>query len=137
MSNILFLIQNLSLTNLDLLGVGITVAAIALLGFVVYISNPKSATNLAFLFFCSVTILWTFFNYLSYQATDEESALLLWRFVIFLASWHAFSFFTFLYIFPRDKVFLPKWFTFILGPFVGVISLLSLFSSFVFSLPQS
>ena len=84
MQEVIELTKNLSFTNLDLLSVGITIAAIGLLGFIVYISNTKSYTNISFLLFCAVTILWSFFNYISYQTKDPELYLHLWKIVILL-----------------------------------------------------
>jgi signal transduction histidine kinase len=133
MKELIQLAQNLSFTNLDLLSVGITIAAIALLGFIVYMSNSKSVTNLSFLLFCAVTMLWSFFNYMSYQTKDPELALLLWKIVIFLACWHSFSFFNFLYVFPQEKIHFPIWYKYFLFPFITITSLWILFGNLVFS----
>ena len=132
MGKLLDLTQNLTFTNLDLLSVGITIAAIALLGFIVYISNTKSVTSVSFLFFCVVTILWSFFNYSSYQTSDPELALLLWKIVIFFGFWHSFTFFNFLYVFPREKVVFPTWYKYALVPFVVLTSLWALLGDLVF-----
>jgi signal transduction histidine kinase len=133
MKDIIFLIQDLTFTNLDLLSVGITIAAIALLGFIVYISNPKSATSISFLFFCLVTMLWSFFNYISYQTEDPDFAIILWRLVIFFGTWHAFSFFNFLYVFPRETASYPFWYKYLVIPYIFIISCLALFTGFVFT----
>lgn len=125
-------LHSLSFTNLDLLTVGVTIAAIGLLGFIVYINKPKSATNISFLLFCAVTIIWSFFNYVSYQTVDQSLTLWLIRIVIFLGVWHSFTFFNFLYIFPLEKKTLSGWYTKVLIPCVGFVSLLTL-SPFVFS----
>lgn len=133
MLEVLELTQNISIVNLDLLSVGITVAAIALLGFIVYISNTKSYTNISFLLFCGVTMLWSFFNYISYQTKDPEVYLHLWKIVILLGFWHSFSFFSFLYIFPKEKVKFPFWYTLILVPYIVVFSLWAGIGNLVFS----
>jgi len=127
------IVQNLSFTNLDLLSVGITIAAIALLGFIVYISNTKSITNISFFVFCIVTILWSFVNYGSYQTNNPELQLVLWKGVIFLGFWHSFTFFNFLYMFPREKVTFPKWYTYVLLPYILVMSFWALLGDLVFS----
>jgi signal transduction histidine kinase len=133
MRELLQLTQSLTLTNLDLLSVGITIAAIALLGFIVYISNPKSVTGISFLLFCAVTMLWSFFNYISYQTTDPDLVLMLWKIVIFLAFWHSFTFFNFLYVFPREKMFFPVWYKYVLMPYMIVLSCWTLFGGLVFA----
>lgn len=132
MNEISKILHNTSVLNLDLLTVGVIIAAIGLLGFVAYINRPKSVTNIAFLLFCLVTMLWSFFNYISYQTGTENITLWLLRFVIFLGVWHSFTFFHFLYVFPLEKKQLPRWYTFMLIPFVAGVSLLTL-SPFVFS----
>lgn len=133
MQEVLELTQNVSIVNLDLLSVGVTVAAIALLGFIVYISNTKSYTNISFLLFCGVTMLWSFFNYISYQTKDPEVYLHLWKIVILLGFWHSFSFFNFLYIFPKEKTTFPFWYKLILVPYVVVFSLWAGIGNLVFS----
>ena len=133
MQEVLELTNNVSFVNLDLLSVGVTVAAIALLGFIVYISNTKSYTNISFFLFCGVTILWSFFNYISYQTKDPEVYLHLWKIVILLGFWHSFSFFSFLYIFPKEKIKFPFWYTLILVPYIVVFSLWAGIGNLVFS----
>lgn len=135
MEDIIHIAQNInfSLINLDLLSVGITIAAITLLGFIVYVSNTKSITSIFFLAFCIATILWSSFNYISYHVTDPDFKLHFWRAVIFLGFWQAFTFFNFLYVFPKEKVVFPRWYIFILTPYIVVVSLWTLFGKFVFS----
>ena len=125
-------LQNLNLANLDLLTVGVTVAAIGLLGFIIYISNPKSISNVSFLLFSVVTILWSFFNYASYRVENPITTLWFLRVVIFLGVWHSFTFFNFLYVFPLEKKVIPAWYTFILIPYIACVSLFTL-TPFVFS----
>lgn len=133
MQEVIELTKNLSFTNLDLLSVGITIAAIGLLGFIVYISNTKSYTNISFLLFCAVTILWSFFNYISYQTKDPELYLHLWKIVILLGFWHSLSFFNFLYVFPKEKIRFPFWYKFVLLPYVIIFSLWAGIGDLVFS----
>ena len=132
MNEIIALLQNTNFLNLDLLTVGGTIAAIGLLGFIVYVTNPKSVTNISFLMFSVVTILWSFFNYMSYQTEDPSVTLWFLRIVIFLGVWHSFTFFNFLYFFPLDKKKMPVWYKFLLIPFVALVSFLTL-SPLVFS----
>lgn len=132
MNEVTTIIQNLSFSNLDLLSVGITIAAIALLGFVAYINNTKSITNVAFVLFCLVTVLWSFVNYISYQVQSPDAILWFTRIVIFLGLWHSFTFFNFFYVFPLEKITYPWWYKRILLPYVVFVSVLTL-SPFVFS----
>lgn len=82
--------------------------------------------------FCAVTMLWSFFNYMSYQTEDPAVTLWFLRIVIFLGLWHSFTFFNFLYVFPLDKKKMPKWYTFLLLPYIVFVSALTL-SPFIFS----
>lgn len=125
-------LQGLTFTNLDLLTVGVTIAAIGLLGFIIYISNSKSVSNVSFFIFSIVTILWSFFNYASYQLHDPTITLWFLRIVIFLGVWHSFTFFNFLYFFPLEKKPLPVWYKFVLLPYIVCVSLFTL-TPFVFS----
>ena len=54
--------------------------------------------------------------------------MVLWllRLVIFTAVWYAFLLFHFFYIFPKDKVSLPKWYKLGIIPAVALVSLLNL-----------
>ncbi|MCC6290933.1 hypothetical protein IT398_02615 [Candidatus Nomurabacteria bacterium] len=96
-------------TNFDLLSVGITVAGILVLGFSVFFSDRKSVTNRAFLFFSLVTVLWSTINYSYYQIRDPYISFWLLRAVLFVATWHALSFFILSYVFPNKSVIWPKY----------------------------
>lgn len=113
--------------NLDLLSVGMAVAGIGTLGFTIYFSNRKSVTNRSLFYFSLFTVAWSFVNYLSRSITGNL-ALSFWlqRAVIFVGTWHAFSFFGLSYVFPGDDVIFPGWFRKILLPLVAITSLLNL-----------
>lgn len=125
-SEIANIIRNIPLRNFDLLSVGATIAAIGILGFVIYITNRKSATNKFFLLFSIITILWSFFNYINYQTTSPSIILWLLRIVIFLGVWHSFTFFSFLYVFPKEKMNFPWAYKFLLIPLVVITSAITL-----------
>lgn len=91
------------LNNLDLLSVGVAIAGIGILGFVVYFNNRESVTNRSFLYFSIITILWGIVNYLSYQFSDEDTVLWLLRFIMFFAVFQAFFLYRLFHVFP-DKV---------------------------------
>ena len=112
--------------NLDLLSVGLTVAAIIVLGFSVFFSNKKSITNQAFLAFSLITALWGIANYISYRISSADFILFSLRLVIFFAVWHAFSFFLLFYVFPKESLSLPKWFKFGILPLTIIASLINL-----------
>ena len=114
------------LTNLDLFSVGITVAAIGILGFTVFFTDRKSYTNRAFLLFALVTIFWGIVNYLSYRVSSPILILWLLRLVIASATLHAFSFFTLFYIFPKTQLTFPNWYKFILFPISILVFLINL-----------
>lgn len=117
--------------NLDLLSVGLTIAATGILGFVIYFSDKTSATNRTFLDFTLVTMFWGVANYLNYNV--ESNFLILWiiRFVLFFAVFQAFFFFTLIYIYPLSSIVFPLWYRRFLKPVVLFTSFLTL-SPFVF-----
>jgi len=120
------LIRNLPLLNLDLLAVAVTIAAIAILGTIVYISDRKNITNQSFLYFAIVTVLWSSVNYLSYQTTVPDLVLWLLRLVVFLGVWHSFTFFRFLFVFPERTRGFPWFYHIIIVPLTLCVSILTL-----------
>ena len=112
--------------NLDLLSVGIAIAAIGILGFVIYLNNRRSATSRSFLLFSVVTIFWSVANYIQSSALDPRTSLWLIRSVVFFAVWHAFSIFQLFYVFPKDKVVFPKSYKRYLLPLVAATSIVAL-----------
>ena len=92
----------------------------------VFLSDRKSVTNRMFLFFACITIIWGAVNYLDYQISSPFWVLWLLRLEIFLAVWHAFSFFQLFYVFPKTEISFPRWYKFGLLPIVAVTSLINL-----------
>jgi len=110
--------------NVDLLVVGISTAAIGILGFVVFFSNPKSTTNRIFLFVSVIASIWGISNYFNYQLTTLTSTnVILWalRLHLFISVWYAFGVFYLFYVFPETtkklqnkyKYFLISWVLFV------------------------
>ncbi len=118
--------------NIYLLAVGVTIAAICVLGVVVFLNNPKSSTARAFLFLSGLTVFYSAVNYVSYQLNTPSIILWVLRFTIFFALWHAFSFFHFSYVFPRESATYPSLYKWLLVPAVGLVSLLTL-TPFIFA----
>src|SRR3989344_3174663 len=114
------------ISNVDLLFVGVTIASIGILGFIVFFSDRKSSTNRAFLFFALITIFWSTLNYANYQAESAFFVLWLLRLAMFFAVWHSFSFFPLSYIFPKKDFGLSNRQKFILMPVVVITSILTL-----------
>ncbi len=112
--------------NINLLAIGVTIAAIGILGFVAFFSNSKSATNRAFLILAIFTITYSVTNYISYQLDVPSVTLWVLRFTIFFAVWHAFSFFHFAYVFPNESLVYPAVYKWLLVPFITLVSVLTL-----------
>jgi signal transduction histidine kinase len=127
------LIKDLPYRNLDLLSVGVTVAAIVILGFIIYISNKKSSTNRAFLFLAITSALWSVINYLSYQI-NISGDIVIWfnRLILFSAVWFAYSIYQLAYVFPNDKTPSSRKFNRSLL-FLAIFSSLITLTPFVFS----
>src|SRR3989338_11504300 len=115
-----------SIKNLDLLSVAIAVAGIGILGVVVYFNNRRSSTNKAVLFFSLAAILWSIFNYSYYQFSDAVVVLWLLRIHAFFAIWYTFFLFYLFFVFPRERVVLPKSIKFGLVPVTILASILTL-----------
>ena len=117
--------MNLLFSHLDLLSVGVVIAATGILGSVVYFNNTKSTTSQTFLGFCLLTIFWGSLNYLSYNIHTPELAFWLLRVSIFAATWHAFLLFQLLYVFPQESFKFPNLYEKLLIPLVAVTALLN------------
>lgn len=99
----MLLLNDLNLQNFDLLSVGIAVAAIGMLGFLTFFNDRKKITSEIFLGMCLTAIIWSIFNYLSYQFKDAEAVLWLLRIAIFFAVWFSYYIFLFFYSFPTES----------------------------------
>lgn len=121
-----------SFLNIDLLSVGITIAAGLILGFIVFFKNNKSATSIFFLLFVIANAGWSIFNYLNYKVTEYNLVLWFIRLVMFFAMLQAYSFFLLMLSFPGRKLPLPKKYRIIITLSVILSSLLTL-TDFVFS----
>lgn len=113
--------------HLDLIAVAVAVAAIGLLGFIVYFSNRRSVTTRTFLWFALATIAYSTVNYLNYNFMGGP-AVILWllRLTLFTAVWHAFLFCRLFYAFPKERVAFPRWCSTVVVPVVIITSLLTL-----------
>jgi len=114
------------LANLDLLTVGIVVAATCVLGFAVYFSDPKSITNKTFLFFSLITAIWGIVNYLEFQFTEPLLKLWMTRLIVFLAVFHAMLIYTLFLVFPNERFSFSKYYKFIILPLTLFTSILTL-----------
>lgn len=122
----------LNLNNLDLLIVGVVVAATVVLGFLVYFSNRKSITNRAFLYFALSTAVWGVINYFSYKFINQEILLWLFRSLMFFALLQAYYLYRLLAVFPSEEYYFSKLHKYFLVPLVIFTSLLTL-SPYMFS----
>lgn len=113
-------------SNLSLLFVGVAVAGMGLLGFVIFLNNIRSTTNRAFFYFAIVSVFWSIANYSYYQFPAGDLALMLLRGMMFFATWHALTFFHLASVFPDDNYQQPWWYTYLVIPIVGAISVLAL-----------
>ena len=120
-----------SLSNLDLLSVGIAIAGIGLLGFMVLFNNKKSITNRTFFFFTVFGILWAIFNYAYQKFSIPEFSLLFLRLHALFAVLYVYFLFQTFFVFPREKVKFPSLYKKLLIPFVIFVALLTL-TPFVF-----
>lgn len=120
----------LSLTT-DFFFIGMAIATTGILGFVVFLNNPRSSTGKAFLFFTLITLAYDTVNFLNHHVYVSEISLVLLRLTIAIAVWHVFSLFHLLYVFPSDTVRYPRWYFLALVPAIAATSFLNL-TPFVF-----
>ncbi len=112
--------------NLDLLSIGIAIAASLILGSIIFFSDRKSVTNFLFLVIAVVTSIWTGFNYLAYQFVDPIVALWIVRLVMFFAALQAYSFFLLIVTFPNRSIQLKKPIFITLNLLVSLVLVLTL-----------
>lgn len=112
--------------SIDLLLVGITIAGICILGFSVFFNDRKNITNISLLSFAIFTSIWSTVNFLSNSVHVVDVSFWLLRIVMFLAAWHAYSFFQLAYVFPKKDILFPGWYKKALLPAVVFISGLTL-----------
>src|SRR3990167_9296895 len=118
---------NFSTTLLFLQLVSHIIAALTILflGIVVYFHDRKSFANIILFINTLVATLWAISNYFSLTIPPPE--VLFWiRLVIFFAVFHIFSFFLFIYIFPRREVKIKFLHTFLFVILLISISTISL-----------
>ncbi|MDO8582330.1 MAG: ATP-binding protein [bacterium] len=119
--------------HLDLLSVGIASAAIAVLGFTVFLNDRKSATHRIFFVLSLLTVIWSAFNYSIYQSTNPNVAIWLLRIATFFALWYAFATFLFAFIFPATVMpVFPRWIKIFAIPITCITSIL-LLTPFIFT----
>lgn len=107
-----------SLVNINILALGVVIAASLILGFVVFANNRRSVTNQFFLFFIIVNSIWAVVAYFTsrtvvYQSLNSaDGQLWVSRVTICLATFQAYSFAMLMYVFPHEEQKIPpliKW----------------------------
>lgn len=114
------------LKNLDLLSVGISIAGILILGFVIFYNNRKSVTTRTFLIFSLFATLWSISNYMIYQFHAHALILFITRIHMFFAVWYAFFIFQLFYVFPDEKKIFSHFFKFFIVPVTLIVAALTL-----------
>lgn len=116
-----------SFSNIDLLTVGVASAGMLLIGFAVFFSDAKSATNRVLLFLAVSASLWGIANYFSYQPS-ESPLLQLWllRIVMFLGVFSSVATYLLAYTFPERAIPDSKFFMRAVVPISFIVALLTL-----------
>lgn len=120
------------LAKYDLLSLGVAIIIFSILGCVVLLNEKKSITNRTFFVFSVVAILYSIFNYLSYQFNNAIVVLWLLRLVLFFSVWYSFALFQLALVFPEKYASFPIWYKRVLIPLVIFVSLVTL-SPYAFS----
>ncbi len=122
--------------NADLISVGVSVAAVTILGFIVFFQNTLSATNVFFLLFSLSSSALGVVNYLSYQINTFSLRLWLIRLVLFFAVFQSLSLLLLLYNFPSEnlRITTKRYYLLLAVSFIVAIFTLTpfVFSSIIF-----
>ncbi|MBM3272875.1 hypothetical protein FJY94_06460 [Candidatus Kaiserbacteria bacterium] len=113
------------LANLDLLAVGVVIAATTVLGFTVYFQDRNNGAHLAFLLFTLATAIWGVFNYMQFKPAPEVAIWII-RLSLFCAVWQSFWMFQFFSTFPNRDLKLISLRQAVLGALAFAISFLTL-----------
>lgn len=95
-------------------------------GLFVYLKNPKNWSNTIFSFFAFVLGLWIIADFLPLISVSDQWALFWLRINMFLAAWLCYTFFLFVYAFPRSKLDFSMRYLTESFVFVSLVSILSL-----------
>ena len=112
--------------NAGLLSVGAVAALLISMGSVVFLSDMRSITHKSFLALTITSVVWSLFNYVIYKSSDPVIVLWFLRLIMFMATWFAYSLFTFFYVFPNREQKLPGWYRFLLLPVTASVSIVTL-----------
>ena len=75
-----------------------------IVGLFVYLKNPNNWSNTLFSLFALVLGLWIIADFLPLISVSDQWALFWLRINMFLAAWLCYTFFLFVYAFPRSKI---------------------------------
>ncbi|MBU6214365.1 hypothetical protein KGM48_00765 [Patescibacteria group bacterium] len=112
--------------NGGLLSVSAVAALLISMGTIVFLSDTRSITHKSFLALTGTSVVWSVFNYIIYKSSNPIVVLWSLRFIMFTATWFAYSLFTFFYVFPNREQELPRWYKFFLLPITASISIVTL-----------
>lgn len=102
--------------NFDLLTMGITIAGIGILGFLVYFNNKNSITNQTFCLLAVIDIFYAIANYFSYKTDSANVALISLRLVLFSAVLYSVALFQLFYVFPEKSIKFSKLYKYFVIP---------------------
>lgn len=114
------------LSNIDLLTVGIAIAANLLIGLAVFLSSRKSATHILFFIQTIVLSTWSLANYISYQPHNAQIAIFLVRLVLFFAVPNSIVFLVLMHTFPSDVLKISKKTLFLLSIICVIVMIITL-----------
>lgn len=120
--------------DLKLIAVSLSVLVSIIISYIIIRNDRKSITNKSFLLFTVFTIFWGVVNYLNYQINFSNKGItfLLLRLNLLFGLLQAFSLFYFFYVFPNKNYKNIWWISYLIFPFVILVSIL-IFTKYVFS----
>ena len=112
-------------TNVGLICVGVTNAAILILCVLVYVNGRRVSLNVTFCVFCLLTIAWSISDFLLTRVSNTSVLLWALRIHLFIAVWHSFTFYIMSRQFPQ-QIILKRTTRFTLIIFLVLISIITL-----------
>lgn len=125
------------LQNLDLLSVGVSTAAMVILGFVLYFSDRTRPVNKAFFLLAISASVWSLLNYFSYKVVGAVISIWLIRSVLFFAVIFAYFLFRLMHALPDENVKTTKFHRFVVLPSVAISLILTTTNLVITSIKES
>ncbi|GIW67374.1 MAG: hypothetical protein KatS3mg096_242 [Candidatus Parcubacteria bacterium] len=97
------IVRNIIL-NFDITIATATSIVIFILGYIAYLKNRKSLTNIVFFIYTILVAIWSLLAVLLFKSTDYNITLIIFRFLLFTAAWINFLIYAISYFYPDERL---------------------------------